>query len=204
MLATEKECPNTEPEALHGNARAQTQTYLCRLRQNPGGERWELIDGELINQELVVSPLPKRAHQRNQMKLGSRVSFFAEENDLGEVYSDFDVVLSENDTVRPDLLYVSIERLHIITEDNVQGAPDLVVEIRSPSTARQDWTVKRELYARHGVREYWLVDPEAATVSVLLLDDGKLKVAGVYGENDALTSMVLEGFTIALADVFRG
>ena len=163
-------------------------------------ERWELIDGELI-----MVPSPKRAHQRNQTKLGSRMSFFAEENDLGEVYfAPFDVVLSQTDTVQPDLLFVSKERLHIITADNVQGAPDLVVEIRSPSTARQDWTVKRELYARHGIKEYWLVDPEAATVAVLLLDEGELKVAGVYGEGDTLPSVEMSGFSISLADIFRG
>lgn len=168
--------------------------------KTPEGERWELIDGELI-----MPPSPKEAHQRNQIGLGSRMFMFAEEHDLGRVYfAPFDVVLSNNDTVQPDLLFVSKERLDIITEDNVQGAPDLVVEIRSPSTARQDWTVKRELYALHGVKEYWLVDPEAATVSVLLLEDGELKVAGVYGEKDQVTSTVLKGFTIALADVFRG
>lgn len=166
--------------------------------KTPGDERWELIDGELM-----MSPSPKRAHQRNQMKLGSRMSFFVEEKDLGEMYSDFDVVLSNTDTVRPDLIFIAKDRLHIITADNVQGAPDLVVEIRSESTARYDWTVKRELYARHGVKEYWLVDPEAATVAVLLLDGGALKVAGVYGEKDTLVSAMIDGFSIALADVFR-
>lgn len=167
--------------------------------KTPDDERWELIDGELF-----MSPSPKRAHQRSQMTLGSRMSFFADENDLGEAYSDFDVVLSDTDTVRPDLLFVSNERLHIITADNVQGAPDLVVEIRSESTARRDWTTKRDLYERHGVREYWLVDPDAATVAVLLLDEGELKVTGVYGEGDSLSSAVMSGFSIVLADIFRG
>ena len=167
--------------------------------KTPDDERWELIDGELF-----ISPSPKRAHQRSQMTLGSRMSFFADENDLGEVYSDFDVVLSDTDTVRPGLLFVSKERLHIITADNVQGAPDLVVEIRSESTARRDWTTKRALYERHGVKEYWLVDPEAATVAVLLLDEGELKVTGVYGEGDTLSSAVMSGFSIVLADIFRG
>ncbi len=167
--------------------------------KTPEGERWELIDGELI-----MAPSPKEAHQSVQVDLGSPMHLFAREKDLGRVYfAPLDVVLSDTDTVQPDLLFVSKERLHIITEDNVQGAPDLVVEIRSPSTARQDWTVKRELYARHGVREYWLVDPEAATVAVLLLDDGELKVAGVYGEGDTLKATALEGFAVALADIFR-
>ena len=172
--------------------------------KTPDDERWELIDGELINRELDMAPSAEEAHQRNQMQLGSRMFFFTYENDLGRVYSDFGVVLSDTDTVRPDLPFVSKERLHIITDDNVQGAPDLVVEIRSPSTARQDWTVKRELYARHGVGEYWLVDPEAATVAVLLLDEGELKVTGVYGEGDTLSSAVMSGFSIVLADIFRG
>ena len=130
--------------------------------------------------------------------------FFTDENDLGKVYSDFDVVLSDTDTVRPDLLFVAKERLHIITADNVQGAPDLVVEIRSESAARRDWTVKRELYARHGVKEYWIVDSDATTVSALLPEDGKLKVAGVYGEDDTLTSAVMGGFSVAMSDIFRG
>ena len=168
--------------------------------KTPEDERWELIDGELI-----MPPSPKEAHQSVQVDLGAPMHLFARKKDLGRVYfAPFDVKLSDTDTLQPDLLFVSKERLHIITEDNVQGAPDLVVEIRSPSTARQDWTVKREIYARHGVKEYWLVDPEAATVSVLLLDSGKLKVVGVYGEKDTLTSTTLEGFTIALADIFRG
>ena len=165
--------------------------------KTPEGERWELIDGELI-----MAPSPKVAHQRCQIKTGSLMFSFAESQSLGRVYIELDVVLSDSDTVRPDIIFVSRERVHIITEDNVQGAPDLVVEIRSPSTARQDWTVKRELYARHGVREYWVVDPEAGTVAVLLPDGGELKVAGVYGEGDTLTSTTMEGFAVALSDIF--
>ena len=167
--------------------------------KTPEGERWELIDGELI-----MPPSPKEAHQSVQADLGASMHLFVREKDLGRVYfAPFDVVLSDIDTVQPDLLFVSKEQLHIITDDNIQGAPDLVVEIRSPSTARQDWTVKRELYARHGVKEYWLVDPEAATVSVLLLENGELKVSGVYGETDTLTATVLQDFTVALSDIFR-
>ena len=166
--------------------------------KTPEGERWELIDGELIE-----APSPKEAHQRCQITASSRMLSFSWENELGVVYVEFDVVLSDCDTVRPDIIFVSRDRLNIITEDNVQGAPDLVVEIRSPSTARQDWTTKRELYARHGVREYWLVDPEAATVAVLLLDDGELKVSGVYGEGDTLEATVIEGFSLALSEIFR-
>jgi Uma2 family endonuclease len=166
--------------------------------KTPEGERWELIDGELF-----MAPSPKEAHQRSQLRIGSRMLTFSEQADLGRVYTEFDVLLSSTDTVRPDVIFVSNGRLDIITEDNIQGAPDLIVEIRSPSTARRDWTTKRELYARHGVEEYWLVDPEAATVALLHLEEGELKVAGVYGEGDTVTSAVLTGFSVALADIFR-
>ena len=168
--------------------------------KTPEGELWEFVDGVLLN-----APVYNRTHQAARGSVGSRMFLFAEGRQLGKVcFVPFDVVLSNTDVVQPDVFFVSEERLHIITADNVQGAPDLVVEIRSPSTARQDWTVKRELYARHGVKEYWLVDPEAATVAVLLLDEGELKVAGVYGEGDTLSSAVLGGFSIALTDIFRG
>ena len=100
--------------------------------KTPEGERWELINGELI-----MPPSPKEAHQSSQINLGSRMFLFTQDSGLGKVYfAPFDVVLSDTDTVQPDLLFVSKERLHIITPDNVQGAPDLVAEIRSPSTAR--------------------------------------------------------------------
>ena len=178
----------------------KTKLTYADYAKTPEGERWELIDGELI-----MAPSPKEAHQSVQVDLGAPMHLFARDNDLGKVYfAPFDVVLSEHDTVQPDLLFVSKDRLHIITADNVQDAPDLVVEIRSPSTARQDWTTKRDLYERHGVREYWLVDPEAATIAVLILTDSKYGVAGTYGIGDTLTSTALEGFSIALADVFRG
>ena len=165
--------------------------------KTPEGERWELIDGEL---NIALSP--KEAHQSVQANLGAPMHLFARENDSGRVYfAPFDVVLSDTDTVQPDLLFISKSRLNVITEDNIQGAPDLVVEIRSPTTARQDWTVKREMYARHGVREYWLVDPEAATVAVLRLEDGKLRVTGVLGAGD---TVVFTGFSVALDDIFGG
>ena len=166
--------------------------------QTPAGERWELIDGELS-----MVPSPNRAHQRSQLRLGARMSFFTDERDLGEVYADFDVVLSDTETVRPDLLFVAKGRLSIITADNVQGAPDLVVEIRSPSTARRDWITKRELYARHGVQEYWIADAEASTITVMTLDDGILQVTAVYGLGETLLSPTLPGFTPSIDDIFR-
>ena len=166
--------------------------------KTPDDERWELIDGELFRM-----PSPNIAHQRTSMRLLLLMAPFVEDRDLGEVFAaPMDVVLSDTDTVEPDLLFISKERMDIITRLNVQGAPDLVVEIHSPSTAQRDLTAKRELYARYGVKEYWPIDPEARTVRVLLLDDGDFVEVGVYKEGDTVTSPTLEGFSFRVEEIF--
>ena len=166
--------------------------------KTPDDERWELIDGELFRM-----PSPNVTHQRTSRQLLLRVAPFVEERNLGEVFAaPMDVVLSDTDTVEPDLLFISRERMGIITRLNIQGAPDLVAEIHSPSTAQRDLTAKRELYARHGVKEYWPIDPVARTVTVLLLGEGDYVEAGVYGAGDTVTSPTLEGLSFRVEDIF--
>ncbi len=163
----------------------------------PGSERYELIDGELI---LVSSP--NEMHQRVSKRL---LWLFrdVEESGLGWVYdAPFDVILSDTDVVQPDLMFISKERADIITPANVQGAPNLVVEVLSPSTAQRDWTQKRDLYAKYGVRELWLVAPDAKLVWVMALTDGEYAIAGVYKEGQTLSSPTLAGLTIDLGYVF--
>ena len=127
-------------------------------------ERYELLDGVL-----TMPPAPNTAHQSVQAELGWRMARFVREERLGNLFfAPTDVVLCETDVVQPDLLFISLERAHIITPANIQGAPDLIVEIRSDSTAERDETLKRKLYAERGVKEYWLVDPEAMTITVVL------------------------------------
>lgn len=164
----------------------------------PGDERYELIDGELI---LVASPSER--HQWTATRL-YRLMLLAEDMRLGWVYfAPFDVVLTDNDVVQPDLMFISKARADIITAADVQGAPDLVVEILSPSTSRLDRTRKRELYERHQVKEMWLVAPEERKIWALLLRDDKLEVAGEYGESDRFTSDTLGGLSIEVGDVFQ-
>ena len=163
-----------------------------------GDERYELIDGELI-----MLPSPSAAHQRASIALGSRMFMFAEDRDLGWVLSaPFDVVLSDTDVVQPDLLFVSKEREEIITPDNIRGAPDLVVEILSPSSASRDWSDKLNLYSKHGVKEYWIVDPANRVVWLMLLRGGALEIAGTYGIGDTVSSSVLAGFSVKVDDIF--
>ena len=161
-------------------------------------ERYELIDGELI-----MSESPIIAHQDNRMELGNRMWIFVKTTDAGKVYTaDTDVVLSDTDVVQPDIMFISKERQHIIGEKNIQGAPDLVIEILSPSTARRDWGVKRELYAKHGVKEYWIADPANKIVWVMQLTNGVLEIQQTCHPGDTIASSVLAGFAVAVNDIF--
>ena len=164
----------------------------------PEDKRYELLDGELI---MVASP--NIQHQRTERKMGTRVDRFVERHDLGEMFfPPTDVILSDTDVVQPDLLFVSRERMHIIARDAIRGAPDLVVEILSPSTARRDLTFKRRLYAKHGVKEYWQVNIDERRVTVLSLGDGDYEGVAVYGSGQTLTSPVLPGFALAIDEIF--
>ena len=128
-------------------------------RSAPGDERCELLDGDLV---MVAAPNLK--HQKVQLEPGARNwASSSSSTTLGEFFfAPCDVVLSDTDVVQPDLLFVSREREHLLSGgENVQGAPDLVIEILSPATADRDRGYKHELYGRCGVTEYWLVDPIA-------------------------------------------
>lgn len=162
----------------------------------PDDERHELLDGEL-----VMAPAPRTDHQMAVMNLGSLLHIFVKEKNLGVVLSaPTDVVLSDIDVVQPDLLFISNERTHIITDENIQGAPDLIIEVLSPSTAERDRMFKLDLYARHGVKEYWLVDTDAKTVMVLLLGKHRFEVIGIYGEDQTLSSPTLTEFSLNVSN----
>ena len=164
----------------------------------PEDKRYELLDGDL-----VALSSPEELHQRISILLGAKLFPFTSEHSLGRVYhAPFDVVLSDIDVVQPDLIFVSNERAEIITPANIQGAPDLVVEILSPSTAARDKTFKRSLYAKHGISEYWMVDLTEKTITVLRLGEHGFEVIDTYGEGESLTSPTLQGFTLNINDIF--
>lgn len=165
----------------------------------PEGVRYQLLDGEMI-----LAPSPTQKHQTLLANLYRLVYAFVSETNLGRVwFAPLDVVLSNHDVAQPDLMFISNERADIVTGANVQGAPDLVVEILSPSTAGYDEGYKRALYARHEVREYWLVDPVAETVEVLVLGEESFNSHMVFEAGQTLESPLLEGLSLALEDLFR-
>lgn len=165
------------------------------------GHRHEIIEGE-NHQE----PAPNIRHQRISAKLFLRLGSFVDTHDLGECFTaPVDVLLSPIDVVQPDLLFVATEHLDRLTEANLQGAPDLAVEIVSESTRDRDELTKRHLYARHGVTEYWLIDPANESVTVY-----RLEGRGDYGpgmehlleDGDQLESPLFPGFSLPLAELF--
>jgi Uma2 family endonuclease len=162
------------------------------------GKRHEIIDGVHY-----VTPSPVTRHQailgRLHLSLGN---FLADQPQLGRVFfAPFDVIFTRWDVVEPDLLVIAGDQLDILTTKNVQGAPAIVVEILSPGTRKVDESIKRRLFERGGVREYWLIDPELDIVKVYRREaDGSFpRVAEFSREaDDVLTSPVLPGWSLAL------
>ena len=164
----------------------------------PEDKRYEIIDGEV---HMVPSPGPY--HQDISWRLELTISTFVEKNGLGKIYhAPLDVVFSETDVVQPDIMFISKERLNIITEKNVQGAPDLIVEIISPTSEYRDRVIKRKLYSKYGVKEYWLVDLEKKEIEVMVLGESGLETVKIYKKTDILESLVLKGIKIKLDDIF--
>ena len=128
---------------------------------------------------------------------------FTQEHRLRKVFvAPCKVVLSDTDVVQPDLLFISRAREHTITDENVRGAPDLAIEILSPATADRDLGYKHDLYGRHGVLEYWVVDPMTETVTVDRQRDGRLELAETFGRRDTLRTALLERLQLKLDDIF--
>ena len=166
--------------------------------QMPDDKRYELIEGDFF-----VAPSPATYHQRISGRLEFLLRKFVQGNNLGEVFNaPFDIVLSEENVFQPDILFISKENSGIITEKNVQGAPDLVIEITSPATEHRDKGVKRKIYAKFGVKEYWIVDSDRRIVEVMVLRETGFESVRIYGEEDFLSSPLLKGFSIDLREVF--
>jgi Uma2 family endonuclease len=190
-------------ESTMGRTMAATTTKLTYddfLLFPNDGKRHELIDGEHF-----VSPSPSLRHQRVLARLHLLLANFVAERRLGEVFfAPLDVLFSRHDVVEPDLLFVGNERKAILTAANVQGAPNLVVEVLSSSNRRQDEVLKRSLYERGGVDEYWIADPDVETVKVFVRHDGAFgrPVLLTTHDGDTLGSALFPGLEISLSALF--
>jgi Uma2 family endonuclease len=172
-------------------------SYEDLLRMPEDGYRYEIIGGELF-----VSASPNKKHQWTSGRLYGTLFNHVIENDVGEVYhAPVDVRLSPHDIVVPDLIFITRDRRGIYGDQVVEGAPDLVVEILSPSTRTRDLGLKLALYARVGVREYWVADPDARTLVIYALtNEGGYRL--IEPVNGIIRSTVLPDLEIDLDFVF--
>ena len=168
-------------------------TYADYIK-TPDDKQYELIEGDLL-----MTPSPAPNHQRISRKLGFVLEEFVTQNSLGEIfYAPCDVYLDEENVVQPDILFISQSRLAIIGEKNIQGAPDLAIEIVSESSAYRDMVRKKRLYAGFGVKEYWIVIPDGKVIEIYTLKGNAYQLHKSYNEEDILKSPALKGLNIAL------
>ena len=177
-------------------------TYDDFLQFPDDGKRHELIDGEHY-----VTPSPNTKHQQVSGNLHWLIRSYLETHPVGKVfYAPFDVLFSQFDVVEPDLLFVSTARLSdAVTSQHVTSAPDLIVEIGSPSTRRRDETIKRRLCERSGVKEYWIVDPDVDVVRVYRPGDSDYTrpVELSLEAGDTLTTPPRPGLELPLGQIFK-
>ncbi len=165
----------------------------------PEGAPYQLIGGKLI-----VNPSPTTFHQDLSRNLEYALFDYVKKTGSGFVfYAPLDVHFAEHDVYQPDILFVSNARRHIIGKRKINGAPDLIMEILSPSTGYYDLRKKYRVYERKHVLEYWVVDPEIKRIEVFENIDGKFRLFA-EGENEGtVSSKILEGFSVNLKEVFR-
>jgi Uma2 family endonuclease len=158
-----------------------------------------MLPTEYINGEIIMAPTPTVAHQTVVGNIYLALRQFLQKVDIGMVFvSPLDVVLPTGEVVQPDVFVLVGEELQPTpSAKNVQVAPSLAVEILSPGSIKHDTITKRNLYEQNGVREYWIVDPEARTIAQLVLQDGRY-VLTELAEGDTIRSAILKGFEMVV------
>jgi Uma2 family endonuclease len=177
-----------------------TYEDYCRLPDD--GWRYEVLRGVLH-----MAPAPSWGHQQAVWNFGFLLKLFVRNRNLGEVSgAPSDILLPGGlaTPVQPDFFFIARERRGIIHDSHVEGAPDLVLEVLSPSNWLTDRREKFEIYAEAGVREYWIADPKARTIEVFILRGGAYELLGSFGPGERTRSEVLPGFEPAIDEIFAG
>lgn len=166
----------------------------------PEGDDFQLIDGDI-----VMTPSPGSVHQQTSARLGFLFQQFLHSTGLGTLfYAPMDVYFTEYDTFQPDILIISRNRLEIIKEKRTEGAPDLIVEILSPSSGHYDLTQKKKVYESFGVKEYWIVDPIERTVEVCENGEMGFTLISQAKHSGRVDSNLMRGVFVETEKLFEG
>ena len=159
---------------------------------------------QLIGGKLIMTPAPSTYHQEISKRLEFLLYEYAElKQKQGKVFdAPIDVYFEEEETYQPDIIFISNDRIGIIKKEKIEGAPDIIIEILSPSTAYYDLVHKKDIYAKHGVKEYWIVDPIEKWVESYKNDNGKFILIGRVQKDESINSAVLIGFKVKLDAIF--
>jgi len=165
----------------------------------PEGSPYQLIGGKLI-----LTPAPSTYHQEISKRLEYLLYEYAElKQKSGKVfYAPIDVYFEDKETYQPDIIFISNDRVGIIKKEKIEGAPDLIIEILSPSTAYYDLVHKKDIYAKHGVKEYWIVDPIEKWVESYKNENSQFILLGRVQKDESISSTVLIDFKVKLNTIF--
>lgn len=173
-----------------------TYDQYCLLPEDRN--QYELFDGEL-----VMTPSPNVRHQRVIARLCSQLLIYVEAHSLGSlIVAPIDTIFDPYTVLQPDILFVSQERIPVVVKERIEGAPDLAVEVLSPSTIEKDRHRKLAVYSQFGVREYWIVDPETQTIERYGREGYELRLTRTFSSGEAVESSLFPGLSFPVASVF--
>jgi Uma2 family endonuclease len=175
-----------------------TARQFLELGEDPPGVRLELVDGEV-----AVSPSLIPAHGYTVVQILALLNSHVRSHDLGRVYPDTDTIFGEHDVRRPDVLYFSKDRLHLIGKKAMEGPPDLCVEVLSPSSGTIDRKDKFAQYEAAGVAYYWIVDPKNKSLDGFELVDGAYRSSGAARGDETICLPPFEDLTIPLGELWQ-
>jgi len=182
------------PATIEKRAKRWTYEEYYKLEDD---QRYEIIGGHLF-----MAPAPDTWHQDWLGDLYSLLRSFVKMNKLGRLFfAPVDVVLDQENTVQPDLVFVSSKNVGMIQARAIFGTPDLVVEVVSPTSDRRDRSQKKELYARFGVKEYWIGNAAKRSLEIFILMEGRYELHGAAEQKGKLSSLVLTGLKFDVADI---
>ncbi|MCY7360246.1 MAG: Uma2 family endonuclease [Rudanella sp.] len=166
---------------------------------DPNAHLYELIDGEIVRKS---APAPR--HQESSFNLAQVLNSHSKEQKSGKIYiPPIDVFLDGLNSAQPDILFIPTSLLDMVTEDGIEGIPTLLVEIISPTSVYRDRVTKKQLYERHGVQEYWLVDPQDKLVEIYALPNGRYDLLSAATPLEGvITSNLLPGLTLDVNALF--